>query len=221
MKLISAFDVIGPHMIGPSSSHTAGAVRLALLARKMIRGEIVSAHFILYGSFADTYQGHGTDRALVAGILGFEADDARIRDAFDHAKKAGLAYSFEPNHEDHDVHPNTVDIRIRVASGKEILVRGVSIGGGRAEIRGIDGVEIKLTGNYSTLFIKQRDEPGVAAHIAGVLGEEKINIAFLRLYREDKGQNAYTIVEADEEILPAVVHRIESHSAIHSAILIQ
>ncbi|MDL2234514.1 L-serine ammonia-lyase, iron-sulfur-dependent subunit beta [Ruminococcaceae bacterium OttesenSCG-928-L11] len=221
MKAISAFDVIGPNMIGPSSSHTAGAVRIALLTRKLIKGEIRSAAFTLYGSFARTYKGHGTDRALVAGILGFEADDPRIRDSFRHAEARGVAISFSIDTEEREVHPNTVDIAVIDEMGEAITVRGVSTGGGRAEIRAIDGVDVKLSGEYSTIFIRHRDTPGVVAHIAGKLSTHRINIAFMRLYRENKGEKACTIIEADEAIPADVIDQIEAHGDIASAILIQ
>ena len=117
MKEISVFDVIGPNMIGPSSSHTAGALKIALLAGKMANGKIVKVHFILYGSFAKTYKGHGTDRALLGGILGFNTEDARIKDSYHYADKVGLNYSFELNETNQDVHPNTVDITITSEMG--------------------------------------------------------------------------------------------------------
>ncbi|QQO08359.1 L-serine ammonia-lyase, iron-sulfur-dependent subunit beta [Breznakiella homolactica] len=221
MKEIGAFDVIGPVMIGPSSSHTAGALRIALLARKMFRPEIAAVRFVLYGSFAETYQGHGTDRALIAGILGFESDDPRIPDSFALAEKAGITAEFSLDRETKDIHPNTVDICLSGKNGESMKVRGISVGGGRAEIRGIDGVDIKLAGEYSTIFIKHRDAPGVVAYIAGKLSENNINIAFMRLYRENKGEQAYTIIEADEEISSPVVSAIEEHPAVYSAILIQ
>jgi L-serine dehydratase len=221
MKEISAFDVIGPVMIGPSSSHTAGALRIALLARKMFKPEIVRARFVLYGSFAETCSGHGIDKALTAGILGFEADDQRIPESFSYAREAGVGLEFSLDRETKDLHPNTADIYLTGRHGEKVLVRGVSLGGGRAEIRGIDGVEIKLSGDYYTIFIEHRDAPGIAAFITAKLSENHINIAFMRLYREGKGESAYTIIEADEEIPEAVVSDIEEHEHITSAILIR
>ena len=128
MAVISAFDVLGPNMIGPSSSHTAGAVAIALLAQKMIAGQIIEAEFTLYGSFSRTYRGHGTDRALLGGIMGFKTDDRRIRDSFSIAQKRGLRYSFLTNEKDKDVHPNTVDIRMVNDRNQEMTVRGESLG---------------------------------------------------------------------------------------------
>lgn len=221
MKTLSAFDVVGPNMIGPSSSHTAGALRISLLARNLMPSPIRAAHFVLYGSFASTYKGHGTDRALVGGVLGYQPDDFRIKESLQIAKEQGLDISFEPNFDEKELHPNTVDVHLTGADGEEVWVRGVSLGGGRAELRGIDGVEIQLTGEYSTIFIKQQDTPGVVAHIAGTLSENKINIAFMRLYREAKGAFAYTVIEADEKISPDVLKGLEAHASIHRALLIQ
>jgi L-serine dehydratase len=221
MKEISAFDVIGPVMIGPSSSHTAGALRIALLARKMFKPEIAGARFVLYGSFAETCRGHGIDLALAAGILGFEADDPRIPESFSYARKAGVGLEFSLDTETKNLHPNTADIYLRGKGKEKMMIRGVSVGGGRAEIRGIDGVDIKLSGDYNTVFIEHRDAPGIAAFITNKLSEKRINIAFMRLYREAKGKNAYTIIEADEEIPESVVSVIEEHEFITCALLIR
>ncbi|MDR1210837.1 MAG: L-serine ammonia-lyase, iron-sulfur-dependent subunit beta [Spirochaetaceae bacterium] len=221
MKEISAFDVIGPLMIGPSSSHTAGAQRIAFLARKLFKGEPKKARFVLYGSFAETYRGHGTDRALVAGILGFQSHDERLSRSFLYAAEAGLEVEFAFDTENRDVHPNTADIFLWGKNGETLWVRGVSTGGGRAEIRGIDGVAIKLSGDYHTILVEHEDAPGMVAHIAGKLSENRINIAFMRLYREAKGAKAYTIIEADEEIPQAVLHAIEDHRGVAGAMLIQ
>ena len=221
MKEISAFDVIGPLMIGPSSSHTAGAQRIALRARKLFRGEVKKARFILYGSFAETFRGHCTDRALVAGILGFQSFDRRIPESFSHARDAGIEIEFSLDRENRDLHPNTADIFLDGKNGEKLFVRGVSPGGGRAEIRGIDGVEIKLSGDYCTILVEHEDAPGMVAHIAGKLSANHINIAFMRLYREAKGAKAYTIIEADEEIPQSVLYAIEDHRGVLSAMLIQ
>ena len=221
MKPISAFDVIGPNMIGPSSSHTAGALRIAQLTRKLLKGELATVKFTLYGSFAHTYKGHGTDRALAGGILGFTADDSRIRDSLTLCEQRGITVDFLTNTEQTEVHPNTVDIDVITKGGEHLTVRGVSIGGGRAELRAIDGVAVELSGEYSTIFIRYQDEPGVITHITGCLSEQNINIAFMRVYREGKGCNAYAIIEADEKISESVVKDIKKNPAIQSSILIE
>lgn len=214
MKEISIFDVIGPNMIGPSSSHTAGAVRIALLVRKLVQNEIREVKFILYGSFAQTYKGHGTDKALVAGILGMDTEDERIRDAFVYADRAGLKYTFEPNTVKHTDHPNTVEVIVTDEKGELTSVVGASIGGGNIRIDQINGVDVEFTGEYCTMIIKQQDTPGVVAHIANALSEYNINIAFMRLYREEKGAFAFTIIETDEHIDEGVQDKIREHASI-------
>lgn len=144
MKTIGIFDVIGPNMIGPSSSHTAGALKISLFSRKKCGEKIKKVEFVLYGSFAETYEGHGTDRALLAGILGFSVEDVRIRNSFEYAHNAGIEYVFLPNRERMDVHPNTVDITITSMSGDITTVTGVSIGGGDAKIININGIDTEV-----------------------------------------------------------------------------
>ena len=214
MKTLGIRDIIGPIMIGPSSSHTAGALRIAGMCRGLLAAPPRRATFRLYGSFAHTYRGHGTDRALVAGMLGMATDDARIRDSFAWAQKAGLAFSFEPDPETHVSHPNTVDIEVEDENGEITAMRGESIGGGAAVITRINGVDVRLTGEYHSIVVKQRDEKGVLAHIATCLNVFDVNIATTRMFRERKGDIAYTIMQTDEEINPAVARAIEKNPAI-------
>lgn len=221
MKEISVFDVIGPVMIGPSSSHTAGALKIALLAGKLVSGKIVRADFVLYGSFAKTYRGHGTDRALIAGTLGFGTADPRIRDSFAWAEKAGLAYSFRADETQRDVHPNTVDITLENDKGEKTYVRGVSTGGGNCRIENIDGISVDLTGDYTTLLIRQHDTAGVVAYITGCLSARDVNIAFMRLYRESRGKTAYTVIETDGDIPAEAVEEIRRGPEINSAMLVK
>ncbi len=220
MSEVGIFDIIGPNMIGPSSSHTAGAVRIARLAGKIAGDNITDVKFTLYGSFSMTYRGHGTDRALVAGILGFATDDIRIRDSFSIASGQGINFKFIPDTETVCQHPNTVDIAITTKDGKVTNVTGVSIGGGAVVIKRLDGVKINFTGQYHTILIKQNDTPGIVAHITNVLSKHGINIAFMRLYRESKGDIAYSIIEADESIPKDAVDEINRKSNILSATLI-
>ena len=222
MAFISLFEVIGPNMVGPSSSHTAGAASMALLARKLFPGEIKSVHFTLYGSFARTYRGHGTDRALLGGIMGFETDDLRIRDSLSIAKEQGLHYSFSVSaQEDATIHPNTADMEIEGTKGEKLFVRGVSIGGGKVKIVKLNQIEVDFTGEYSTLIVSQTDKPGVVAHITRVLSEKGVNIAFMRLFREDKGAKAYTVVESDEQIPAAVLDQIKTNQHVTELMLVQ
>ena len=221
MSFISVFDVLGPNMIGPSSSHTAGAAAIAFLARKMLNGELVKADFTLYGSFARTYRGHGTDRALLGGIMGFSTDDRRIPDSFAIADEIGLSYSFTTNEKETEVHPNTVDIRMENSLGHVLTVRGESIGGGKVRITRIDQVEVDFSGEYSTLIVVQQDKPGVVAHITRCLSEKNVNIAYMKLYREEKGSTAYSIVESDDKLPSEAVEQIRENKYVTDVMLIQ
>ena len=177
MSFISVFDVLGPNMIGPSSSHTAGAAAIALLAGKMPNAAIKKADFILYGSFARTYKGHGTDRALLGGIMGFSTDDRRIPDSFSIADERGLQYSFTANTTETEIHPNTVDIHMTDENGQKLIVRGESVGGGKIRIARINEVEVDFTGEYSTLIVIQQDKPGVIAYGAAVFALVSLFVA--------------------------------------------
>lgn len=221
MNYISIFDVIGPNMVGPSSSHTAGAVSIALLTKKLFPSPIKKATFTLYGSFAKTYQGHGTDKALVGGILGFSTDDLRIRNAFELAKEQGIEITFIPDHDTMSNHPNTVDILLEGSDGHRQEVRGESIGGGKVKIVRIDNIDVEFTGEYSTLIVKQWDRPGTVAHITQCLSNYNVNIAFMRMFREDRGATAYTIVESDEKIPVKVLDGIKESKHIQELMLIQ
>ena len=221
MKFLSIFDVIGPNMIGPSSSHTAGAVSMALLARKMCPSPVRRVTFTLYGSFAKTYHGHGTDRALLGGILGFSTDDPRIRDAFSIAKERGVEYEYIIDEKTETAHPNTADIQITCVGGYELTVRGESIGGGKIKIVRINQIDVEFTGEYSTLIVRQTDHPGIVAHITQCLSNERVNIAFMRLFREDKGAMAYTVVESDEPIPERILDEIRENKHVKELMLIQ
>lgn len=152
-------------MIGPSSSHTAGAARIGFLAQKMIHGPLKKVDFTLYGSFSRTYKGHGTDRALLGGIMGFSTDDMRIRNSFEIAEKKGLEFTFTPNEVETDLHPNTVDIHMVNEKGQEMTVRGESLGGGKVRIVRINSVQVDFTGEYSAVIVIHQDKPGVIAYI--------------------------------------------------------
>ena len=221
MAFISLFEVIGPNMVGPSSSHTAGAVSMALLARKLFPAEIKKVEFTLYGSFAKTYRVHGTDRALLGGIMGFETDDLRIRDSLSIAKERNLDYHFSIGQDTGEEHPNTADIDMTGVNGERLFVRGVSIGGGKVKIVRLNQIDVDFTGEYSTLIISQTDRPGVVAHITKVLSEREVNIAFMRLFREEKGAKAFTVVESDERIPDEVVEQIRENPLVSDVMLVQ
>lgn len=221
MSYVSVFDVLGPNMIGPSSSHTAGAAVIAFLAHKMITPPLKKVDFTLYGSFAKTYHGHGTDRALLGGMMGFNTDDIRIRNSFQIAAERGLAYSFTPCESETDIHPNTVDIRMENARGQVMAVRGESLGGGKVRISRINGVSVDFTGDYSTVIVVQQDKPGVVAHITKVLSDSNVNIAFMRLFRESKGNTAYTIVESDGRFPEGIAEPLRNNPNVHDVMIIE
>ena len=221
MSFISVFDVLGPNMIGPSSSHTAGAAKIAYLAQKMITGPLLQVDFTLYGSFARTYRGHGTDRALLGGIMGFTTDDMRIRNSFEIAETEGIAFTFPPDEEETDVHPNTVDIHMVNKAGQEMTVRGESLGGGKVRISRINKVQVDFTGEYSAVIVIQKDRPGVVAHITKALSDRNVNIAFMRLFREGKGNVAYTIVESDGHLPENIREELLKNEHVHDVMIVQ
>ena len=221
MSFISVFDVLGPNMIGPSSSHTAGAAVIGYLAQKMINGSVQKVTFTLYGSFAKTYRGHGTDRALLGGVMGFRTDDVRIRDSFAIAKEKGIEFAFLPNEEETEIHPNTVDVAMVNDQGREMVIRGESLGGGKVRIVKIKGVDVDFSGDYSAIIVIQRDKPGVVAHITQCLSNIGINIAFMRLFRETKGQIAYTIVETDDTLPENLAQYLRINRNIRDVMIVQ
>ena len=195
---MSLLDVIGPVMVGPSSSHTAGACRLALLARNLVLTAPQRVKFVLHGSFAKTAQGHGTDLALVGGMLGMAPDDARIRNAFAEASAAGLDYSFE-SADLGDVHPNSVRIEIE-AGDERVTMTGSSLGAGLVKVFGIGELETNFSGSYHTLLVLHRDRPGVIAQVARIIAEDEGNIATIFSKRERRGGNALLAVEIDKRL---------------------
>ncbi|WP_417064137.1 L-serine ammonia-lyase, iron-sulfur-dependent subunit beta, partial [Gordonibacter urolithinfaciens] len=207
-------DIVGPIMVGPSSSHTAGALRIARMARSLLAAAPVRAEFTLYGSFAHTQSGHGTDKALVAGLLGLEPDDLGVRNSFERAHAAGLAFSFCCDREAAVEHPNTVDARIVDAEGGALEVRGVSVGGGAAVVTRIDGIDVNVTGEHTSVVVRQRDETGVLAHIAGCFSDCAVNIATARMYRTRRGSEAFTVMELDGPAPAEAKAAIERHPAV-------
>lgn len=198
------FDIVGPVMIGPSSSHTAGAVRLGLMAGKILGEQPVKAEIKLHGSFAQTYRGHGTDRALIAGILGFQPDDERIRNSMDIARERGMDFSFSKV-EIFEAHPNTAIIELTGVSGRRTVVTGASIGGGNINILNIDGFEVNLSGQYPAMLVIHKDVPGVINKVTWALSRFEINIAFMRLSRKSRGEEALMLLETDENVPEEVV----------------
>jgi L-serine dehydratase len=198
--MVSLLDIIGPVMVGPSSSHTAGACRLGLLARCLVGGTPHRARVELHGSFARTGEGHGTDKAIVGGLMGFRPDDERLRDALGIAEREGLDYRFEKTTlgEDGEVHPNTVRITVERDRRSAVMV-GSSLGAGRVLVTSIDGYPVEVTGNYNTIVLVAEDIPGSVARIAGILADHGLNIATLRLTRKERGGDAFMVIELDDE----------------------
>jgi len=199
MRQRSVFDVVGPVMVGPSSSHTAGAVRLGALARAIAGAPVRCAAVALHGSFASTGRGHGTDLAIVAGLLGMKPDDTRIPEAFSLASAAGMTVTFA-DADLGDVHPNTTEIVIETISGESVLVRGSSVGAGDVEITLIDDFPVRLTGELPALGVIHHDQPGVVAAVSARLAADAINIASMQVYRERRGARALMVIETDEPV---------------------
>lgn len=194
---MNIFDILGPVMIGPSSSHTAGAAKIGRIAGIILGEKPVQADIYLHGSFAATYRGHGSDRALVGGLLGFAIDDERLRDALDIAAQEGFSVSFHREHLG-DVHPNTVKISVRGASGKTIDMVASSVGGGDIRVVNLLGFAVEFSGEGATLIIPHRDRPGTVAAVTAILADEGVNIAQMKVSREFPGEDAMMIIETDQ-----------------------
>lgn len=210
---ISIFDVVGPVMIGPSSSHTAGAARLARTAATIIGRSFHEVIFGLHGSFAKTYQGHGTDIALLAGALGIREDDEQMVEAFKLAEEKRLKYSFEEV-ELSGVHENSVLFTFFCDDGTVHKIVGSSIGGGQIMIRKINGFDMEFSANSATLMMRHQDTKGVISKITGILSDADINIAVMKLSRKSKGDEAYCIIETDNVITEDIVEKIKTISAV-------
>jgi len=195
--VVSLLDIIGPVMVGPSSSHTAGACRLGLLARCLVGGTPERARIELHGSFARTGEGHGTDKAIAGGLMGFRPDDERLRDALDIAQGDGLDYVFEKTTLADDAHPNTARITVERGDRHAIMV-GSSLGAGRILVTEINGYAVEVSGTYHTIVLIAEDVKGSVAAIATILAEHGINIANLRLTRKERGGDAFMVIEVDD-----------------------
>lgn len=220
MQNYSAFEIIGPKMIGPSSSHTAGAARLGKVASKLTSEDIESVKFLLHGSFAKTYKGHGTDRALMAGLLGMREDDENLRDALEIGKAKGIKFEFIES-DLGEVHPNTVKFIITQTNGEVLELVGSSVGGGNIRVIEINRLKLEFTGQYPTLITRHTDNPGIVAKITRVLSDHHINIAFMSVYRQDKGKDAVMVIESDNTIKKDLTKIImESSEGIKDVIII-
>lgn len=207
MKYRSVFDIIGPVMIGPSSSHTAGAARIGRAARHLFGREPKYAHVHLYGSFAKTYKGHGTDVAIIGGLLDYETDDTRISQAIETARKNGMKIRF---HEEEAItdHPNTARLKIGDDEGELELV-GISIGGGKAEITELNGFELNLSGEHPAILLIHNDRFGAIASSTTILAKHEINIGRMEVSRKALGEQALMVIEVDQNVEDVVLSELE------------
>ena len=196
---MNLFDILGPVMVGPSSSHTAGAVRIGYIASRLLQDKLIKAEIYLHGSFATTGAGHGTDKALIAGLLGMKPDDIRIPDSFQIAKEHGLSFSFG-NKTIKDAHPNTALLLLTGESGRSLEVQAASIGGGRIMIQKLDGIEVNFSSEKPTLIVHNLDQPGHVAEVTSMLSHKSVNIATMQLYRDKRGGYAVMVLETDQGI---------------------
>jgi L-serine dehydratase len=217
---VNVFDIVGPVMIGPSSSHTAGAVRLGRVAGALLGSPAVRARILLHGSFAKTYKGHGTDRALAAGIMGMLPSDPRIRSSLSLAQELGLEIEFQPGTIE-NAHPNTARITLWDAGGRSVEVQGASIGGGNILVDRFDGMDVSISGQYTTLIVLHWDRPGIIAEVASLIGENDVNIANFRLSRETKGGRAVMTIETDGMVEESLCEGIRALPGILSATLMR
>ena len=199
--MLDIFDILGPVMIGPSSSHTAGAARIGAMARTLLGAPPVKAAIHLYGSFAETGAGHGTDRALVGGLLGMKPDDPRLPFAFDAAEKAGLTFTIDEVSL-REAHPNTAVIEAWDREGKKLTMQASSLGGGRIMVNKLDGIDVNFTGMFNTLVIRNEDASGTVAAVTNILSQLRINVANMSLYRHKRGGDALMVIELDQHLKP-------------------
>lgn len=209
MKEYSVFDILGPIMVGPSSSHTAGAARIGKVAKYISGDDFISVTFYLHGSFAKTYKGHGTDRALVAGILGMEPYDERLKDSLEIAKEKGIKVEFLEADLGNQ-HENTVKVVLHKKDGSKTELIGSSIGGGNILITNVDGYNLKMTGDHPTLIVVQNDKKGVISCVTSVLSRNNINIGIMKVKRKKKGVEAYMIIETDDDVTDEVIEQLKN-----------
>ena len=211
--MIDVFDIMGPIMVGPSSSHTAGAVRIGRMARTLLGDEPVKAAILLHGSFAETGVGHGTDKALVAGLLGMATDDLDIPNSFEIAAERGLTFTFDEV-DLREAHPNSVKLEITGASGRRMKMQASSTGGGRIKVDKLDGVWVSFSGDYHTLIIQNMDNQSTLAAVTTALSLARVNVANMSMHRSVKGGNVMMIVETDDPIPGYIVELLEKQPGI-------
>ena len=210
---MNILDIIGPIMVGPSSSHTAGAVKIGKISRKLLGEAVQKAEIYFHGSFLATGKGHGTDKALIAGLLGLNVDDEAIPNSFMLANEKGLVYHFY-GIDLGEVHPNTVKMQLIGVNGKKLEIVATSIGGGRIKVLQLDGLTANFSGDYPTLVVHNLDQPGHVTEVTSMLGHKSINIATMQLYRDSRGGNAVMVLECDQEVPKASIQWLEKLEGI-------
>lgn len=213
----SLFDILGPVMIGPSSSHTAGALRIGKAAG-MLCSKVQSAVFYLHGSFATTYKGHGSDRALAGGLLGMSTDNPDIKNALQICKERGIDISFVET-DLGDVHPNTVKIELTGQSGEKHTLTGCSVGGGEIKITDIDGFATDMTGNYPAVVTRHTDKVGVIKNVVSLISDSHVNIVTINLSRSQKGKTATAIIETDEPVEMQIVQEMKQIDGVEDVLV--
>ncbi len=210
---MNSFDIIGPVMVGPSSSHTAGAVRIGNIAQRLLGEPVKRAEVFFHGSFLSTGKGHGTDRAVIAGLLGFSVDDPRIADSFRYADEAGMLYKLSGT-DLGDVHPNSVKLVLAGMHGNTLRLIASSIGGGAVRVTEIDGLSVNFSGDSPTLIINNQDRPGRVTEVTSLLGTANINVATMQLHRAERGGNAVMVLECDQEVPAQVIRQLSELEGI-------
>jgi len=212
---MNIFDIVGPIMVGPSSSHTAGAARIGYTARVVLGEPVKKAEIYFHGSFAQTYKGHGSDKAVIGGLLGYKPDDSRIKNSMEDAVSCQMEYSFEKT-EIPEAHPNTILIKAEGESGAQIALQGASVGGGNIIIQKFNDVTVDFAGNYDTLIIEQEDAPGAVAAVTNFIAAMKINIAGMKVFRAQKGRDAVMVIETDGILPEGICKTIAEFQSIKS-----
>lgn len=215
---MNIFDVIGPVMVGPSSSHTAGAVKIGRTALRLLKEPVQHADIYLYGSFALTGKGHGTDKALVAGLLGLAVDDSRIPDSFQLAHERGLSFQFHANTDEYHVHPNSARLSLTGVDGKKLTMLASSPGASRILVNEINGVQTSFSGESPTIIVRNEDHPGCIAKVTGILRDHSVNIARMSLTRENRGGYAAMILETDQEVSEDLINEIRHTEGVQNAV---
>lgn len=216
---MNLFDIIGPVMIGPSSSHTAGAARIGRVARQLLGEKPVRARVSFHGSFEKTYRGHGTDRAVAGGLMDMAVDDERLSHSLQLAREAGMDITFQPVSL-RDAHPNTVVVEVTGESGRHVAVQAASVGGGSILVQYLDGLEVGFSGEKTTLVIRHTDEPGAIAAVTHLLSSMRINIAAMRVFRREAGGEAVMAIEVDQRPQAGLIEALRMLPAVSDVTLL-